>query len=199
MSLSNVLRGALVAAAVSATMPCFGQPIAVARPADTAGAKIAPLPAQAIALQARLAPKLSPTARGWVQDEAKTLAGRRLNADPMLAMARKDVEARFAGQKLSATDIDAMVTLVMTQIATDAENDLRAQMAAMEAATKKKQAQRDAADAMKDKKDSLGDMSQQDQMVMQMYMDRRSKAEEALSNILMKSGDASAAIVGNLK
>jgi hypothetical protein len=47
--------------------------------------------------------------------------------------------------------------------------------------------------------DSLGDLSQEQQLKMQMMMDQRSKLEETLSNIMKKMSDTSESIVQNLK
>lgn len=45
----------------------------------------------------------------------------------------------------------------------------------------------------------LGDMNQMDSMKLQMLMDRRSKADELLSNLMKKMSDTNSRIVGNLK
>jgi hypothetical protein len=47
--------------------------------------------------------------------------------------------------------------------------------------------------------DSLGDMSEQDQLQLQMLMDRRSKVEEAISNMMKSQQDTASSIVSNLK
>jgi hypothetical protein len=47
--------------------------------------------------------------------------------------------------------------------------------------------------------DSLGDLSEEQQLKMQMLMDRRLKANEAASNIMKKSSDTSSGIIGNMK
>lgn len=50
-----------------------------------------------------------------------------------------------------------------------------------------------------DKRDSMGDMSQMQQLRMQNYMDRRAKADAAASNTMKKFSQLSSQIVGNLK
>jgi hypothetical protein len=45
----------------------------------------------------------------------------------------------------------------------------------------------------------IGDMSQMDSMKLQMLMDRWSKAEQSLSNLMKRTGDTRSQIVGNLK
>lgn len=48
-------------------------------------------------------------------------------------------------------------------------------------------------------KDSLADISQMDQMQLQMAMDRLSKAMSALSNVLKKISDTQGSIANNIK
>jgi hypothetical protein len=47
--------------------------------------------------------------------------------------------------------------------------------------------------------DKLGEMSEQQQIRMQIYMDRRAKALETLSNIMKKISDTQSTIAGNMK
>ncbi|MFZ4058499.1 MAG: hypothetical protein ACOYKE_10180 [Ferruginibacter sp.] len=54
-------------------------------------------------------------------------------------------------------------------------------------------------DELKSKLDSLNDMGELEQLRLQQYMDRRSKALETLSNILKKISDTQDNIIGNLK
>ena len=49
------------------------------------------------------------------------------------------------------------------------------------------------------KLDSLSEMGEMDMLRLQMLMDRRSKLEEALSNMMKKMAETQGAIVGNLK
>jgi len=53
--------------------------------------------------------------------------------------------------------------------------------------------------APKDKTDSLSELGQQDQMQLQLLMERKAKLEEMISNVLKKSSDTSAGVVQNLK
>jgi hypothetical protein len=50
-----------------------------------------------------------------------------------------------------------------------------------------------------DTKDSIGDMSQMDQLQLQMIMDKKAKLIEALSNIMKKAAETQDNITGNLK
>jgi hypothetical protein len=52
---------------------------------------------------------------------------------------------------------------------------------------------------IQNEKDSLDEMSEQEQLKLQMYMDRRSKAEAALSNLMKKMNDTHMSIIQNLK
>ena len=47
--------------------------------------------------------------------------------------------------------------------------------------------------------DSMSEMNQMEQLRMQMAMDRKSKAMQALSNLLEKSSDTAATLTSNLK
>ena len=58
---------------------------------------------------------------------------------------------------------------------------------------------RQAADQLKNELDSMSEMSEQQQLQLQMMMDRRSKFEETLSNILKAEQDTASNIVSNLK
>lgn len=57
----------------------------------------------------------------------------------------------------------------------------------------------DKAQAMEGNKDSLSEMSQQDQVRLQMAMDRYSNLMSTLSNVMKKQNDASSAILRNMK
>jgi hypothetical protein len=52
---------------------------------------------------------------------------------------------------------------------------------------------------LKDKKDNMSDMSSEQQLKMQMVMDRRSKMNEAISNLLKKVSETEQQIIQNLK
>lgn len=120
-------------------------------------------------------------------------------------------------------DIAALATIVMMEAAKSSRDDLKAVMDAVKATNDKKAAQRDAmrarTQAMQDvkdakgaedakknaqagaqvDKDSLSDMGEQDQLRLQMAMDRYSKAMATLSNLMQKNSDTSSAIIGNMK
>jgi hypothetical protein len=106
--------------------------------------------------------------------------------------------------------------LMMMLIDNDAEQDMRDQLTAMERERQQKQAMRAAQQqmqeqrqsmrqqsqkeqALQDSKDSISDLSQPDQMQMQSLMDRRKKALDALSIIMMKMEATDDSILKNLK
>lgn len=175
-----------------------------------------------------LSARASPAVRIWVREEGR----RQAQNNPSEPAIAADARERF-GNNLSNVDIDALLQLVMAETVRDAEQELRDQLAQMHANNHQKQAQRSAAQKMRqdqsalrdetraefsstqsgnsreelaiyvtrvsDGKDSLSDMSEMQQMRMQMYMDRRQKALEMLSNLLKKESDTSNSIIGNLK
>ncbi len=128
----------------------------------------------------------------------------------MIAMAQSDAKSRFAGQGMSGMDVEQFVQMVMYQAAQDTQNDLRDQLAAVQKSNQQKAAQRAAADvqkqqstAMKDTlknhQDATGDVSQEQQLKMQTYMNRMSQAEKALSDMLQRMSQTSSGILANLK
>lgn len=191
-----VLAGAFLLGAGDAQ----GQVITTRRPVsgaviNPASITIQPLPPRAVALQARLSPALSPPVRAWVQSEAKVIAGQNLGPDALLLQAKNDVTARFAGQKMLAADVDAMVIMVLMDAAKSAQDDLKNLMDGVKLANSRKSSAR----AGVSKPDALTDMSSEEQMKMQMYMDRRAKVESTLSNLLKKSSETASQITQNLK
>ena len=54
-------------------------------------------------------------------------------------------------------------------------------------------------DELKNKLDSLPEMGEMDQLKLQMLMDRTSKAQATLSNLLKKISDTQSAVVKNIK
>ena len=52
---------------------------------------------------------------------------------------------------------------------------------------------------LKDEKDSIGDMNGQDQLNMQGYQERQTKAQKMISDVAKKSSDTQSTISGNMK
>jgi hypothetical protein len=161
---------------------------------------VKPLPPRAVALYARLSPMLSPSASAWIQSESKAIAGRNLAPDGLLLAAKNDVLSRFIGQGLSDSGVESLVTMVMMMAASDAQNDLRDMLAQVKAANAGKQAPRNRVDSLKNRqKDALGDFTEEQQLRLQVAMDRISKLEQTLSNVLAKISDTASGITQNLK
>jgi len=159
--------------------------------AKTATIQVRPLPDEAVRLQAKLAPKIVPTARLKIQGAAmKARSQPAADSAEMLAHARTAAWEAFPA--LRATDIDVATYLVMMQAATDAQNDLAATMKQLQATNNQKQAQRGTAA-------KLGDLSQEMQMKLQMEQQQYSQCMEALSNIMKKVSDTSSSVVQNMK
>jgi hypothetical protein len=191
---------ALAGAFLLGASGAHGQVITAQQPVKSAvinpaSITIQPLPPRAGALQARLSPALSSPVRAWVQSEAAVIAGKSLSPDALLLQAKNDVTARFAGQKMLAADVDAMVIMVLTAAANSAQDDLKNLMDGVKLANSRKSSARPGVS----KADALTDMSSEQQMRMQMYMDRRAKLESTLSNLLKKSSETASQITQNLK
>ena len=192
MSQSYALGVALIAVSCSASLAAFGQGTGVVRVANPDAALAAPLPAQAGTLQTQLTPALAPAVSDWIQAEARALLARNLSSDAMIQVARADVAARFAGQIYAPADIDALVQLVMSAAAKDAQNDLQGWLSSPQAGNTRKAGQRSSTAQM-------SAMSPQDQLTLQMLMDRQAAAALALSNMIKSAHDTQSAIISNMR
>jgi hypothetical protein len=106
---------------------------------NASGATIRQIPEQAKVIDARLAAALKPTVREWIAQEAMKVHQDTKSGE---AAVRADIQKRFSGQSLSSADIEALVFLVLMETSKSAQEDLKAQMAEMQAANKNKAAQR---------------------------------------------------------
>jgi len=160
---------------------------------------------------------IKPAYKTLIIQTASQMKDRRMNQDSLTRA--------FASNKtfkgLNGLDIDALVELVMMQISNDNQSDLRNMMANMKATTQQKQAQRSMLSSMhveqskkdsldkaayskkqsqtKNQKDNLGDMSQEEQLKLQMMMDKKNKLEEMISNTMKKISDVQNQLISNLK
>jgi hypothetical protein len=109
---------------------------------------------------------------------------------------------------LATGDIETLAFVVMMQAAKSAEDDLRGLLAGVKTANASRASHRELRDriaalrahrAPDGGSDALADLSSEQQLKMQMYMDRMSKVEAALSNLEKKISDTQSAIIGNLK
>jgi hypothetical protein len=165
--------------------------VAQQKTAPQIAVQVRPVPDEAVRQNARLATNLSPSAKKKIQAAAAVLAAA-ANQQPALTAAQLQSRARTsvaqAFPNLGAMDIDTVVFLVVMQSAQDQQSELQQAMKQMQQNTQAKQAAR-----------QQGDMSQESQLQIQMAMDRLSKFEQMLSNVMKSASDSQAAIVANLK
>ncbi|MCX5760412.1 MAG: hypothetical protein NTW72_02725 [Gemmatimonadetes bacterium] len=198
---------AILSCAVVASAQVTVQPRAsTAAALNIATLAIKPMPYNMAAFNARLSAAVKPTVRGWVQSEARALAGRKLSPDAMLATARGDVLGRFSGQTLASADVETMAMLVMTECAKEAQAELEALLAQMNATNAARRAQRQAAmtyeqaaAAKRATADSLSDLTAGEMFVLQQVMDKKSQLEQMISNVMKSGADAASAAIVNLK
>jgi len=172
----------------------------------------------AIAKTKALLARTSPAGCAWVHEEAQ----RQARGEPSESAVAAAARTRF-GDDLSTMDIDQIVQMVMMQASRDSEQELRDQLAQMRAINQRNRDQREAAQKAResqsrpaqprvaridlaayiaragDGRDSLADMSEEQQLRMQVVMDRMQKALEAMSNLAKKESDTGNSIIGNLK
>jgi hypothetical protein len=132
--------------------------------------RVPPFPADIKTFGNRLRSKASPAVRSWAGQIAPSLA--KASGDPE-GPARAAATARWPNLRVAGA-YDALTFLAIY----DAAEILQA-------------------DA--EKLDSLGDLSQEQSMRLQMLMDRRSKFMTTLSNLMKKISDTAEGIVSNLK
>jgi hypothetical protein len=201
--------------------------IAVMTAPQSAHAAIAPAPAPIATLSPQqhaklsaLEAKLSPSARAKLNPLIARVRAQLTGAqsgDPA-ATARNGIPGLFSG--LGAPDIEELVFVVMAEAANDSESDLKSIMDGVQAINKQKDAQRSQMNTINRNiaapsapphgigaaptptataKDSLNELGEEQQLRLQMAMDRRTKFMEALSNIEKKIADTDSSIIGNLK
>jgi hypothetical protein len=99
------------------------------------------IPAEAVALQSKLYSRLPNSVRIWINVEAAHL---RANPEADDATVRAHAQKRFAGQRVTADDMDALVFLTMTLAAQQTDRDLQAESARAKAVSDAKHLQRPA-------------------------------------------------------
>lgn len=156
-----------------------------------ATAAIQPLPPPAVSKNAQLSPSLSPSARAWVTQDARTFFNKGATNDAIIAAARRDVAMRFSAAHLSSGDIDTIVFLVLMQAANDNQQDLKQIMAQSKSQTAARSAATPAG--------GTSDMSSEMQLRTQMAMDRQSQTEQMLSKIMQSMNNTASGILSNLK
>lgn len=177
-------------------------------------------PDVSVAARARydsLSRQLSPTAKMWFSQEAARLKGQNWAADeaallasigqrfPMAMQAQYDALLLMFGV-LAASHQRATLRLIADQLQREQNRQANLKMAAVvprsatlrSAGTVSTKATL-GTDPMAGKLDSLGDISMERQVRLQLYMIALNKTAAMLSNILKKSSDAGQNIVSNLK
>jgi hypothetical protein len=141
---------------------------------------------------------LTPKGAQWVAMESQRL---RSGAIPPSQVSADTMGV--TGGLAAGADIEELAFVVLMQATQDQDNDLQQIMAQTKAINNSKAAQRSQMQAQQqaaaDKKDSLSDMSQMEQMKLQMAMDRRAKMIETLSNLMKKMSDTDNSIIKNMK
>jgi hypothetical protein len=177
---------------------------------------VAPRPMNLDVTTAKIRPHLTPSGAEWARAEAQRLSSGQISPDAVSGDAQSACSAQSACFDISNMPVEDAVMLMMMLIDNDAEQDMRDQLTAMERERQQKQAMRAAQQqmqeqrqsmrqqsqkeqALQDSKDSISDLSQPDQMQMQSLMDRRKKALDALSIIMMKMEATDDSILKNLK
>jgi hypothetical protein len=124
--------------------------------------------------------KASPAVRSWVDAEVRKLR-------PMprveLAMVASDARQRFASAAppLTPAQADVLAAMALYQTAKDVESTFVMR------------------DGSRDKKDSVGDMSQQAMFELQQMMDQKAQLEAMISKVMRASSDTQSALVASLK
>ncbi len=117
---------------------------------------IRPVPPEIARRAQTLRASLQPSARSWIEQQARIEAKQQVpNADALRAAIRQRFADSLAqkasgqpGAPAGQMDVDAIVMMVMEQAAQDGQQELQAQMQQMQEATKEKQAMRQLLDEM---------------------------------------------------
>ena len=125
-----------------------------------------------------------------VKNGAISEAGARNSAQTLLMTNNRPV---------TTADIEQLVVQVLAQANKDANADLRDQMAVVKRNNAQKQALRNSTTNAKDQKDNLPDMSETDQMKLQLLQDRKAKLEQLLSDMMKKTSDTADSVTKNMK
>ena len=171
--------------------------------ADTVAAQ--KIPDEAAALSEKFTARQPLSVHTWIALEGYTISK---DSGATVTTVRSDVQSRFAGQSLSAADIDALTFMVLMEAVGNMDRDLKSMVKQIQAAMAEKQVVRQLSEAQAAKTnaaatpikpDSLSDVSETDAQRLQMAMDRRAKFFETLSDILKKISATQNTLVQNLK
>jgi len=160
----------------------------------SAAVQVRPVPNEAVRLNSRFIANLSPSAHAKVQAAGAKLAAaikqQTMSPAQIQSGARGFAAQSFPG--VASSDIDAVCYMVMMEAANDNGADLQQTMNQVQQTTASKQAVRQASN-------SMSDMNSQQQMSLQMAMDRRDQLLEAISNMMKSVSNTQSSIVQNMK
>lgn len=151
-----------------------------ATPAAARKPTLPPTPPDVAAKMSALFAKASPSVRSWVDAEARKL---RPIQKPELAMVTADARQNFASAvpPLTPAQADVLAAMALYQTAKDIESAVVGR------------------ERLRDAKGSLDEMSQQDALILQQMMEKRSHLEAMISNVLKASHEAGQSVVSALK
>jgi hypothetical protein len=171
--------------------------------------KLQPMPAKAERIYAQTMANARPDIKNLILNMGEAWKGKK--PDPK-AIAK---QAHHNFGKMGKNDIDELVMMVLIQSSKDEENDLQGVMNQMQQITRQKAALRNKKYKADDSiiitksvikeinehksSENISDLSTQDQLEIQMVMDRRSQAYEMISNMMKNMSDTNDAIIGNIK
>jgi hypothetical protein len=171
----------------------------------------AEIPPEATALNVKLTPRVQPSARMWIDDQAKRLSRGQMDEGSL----HSAILNRFAGQPMKTGDVEAIKFLTHIQAIKYMDDDVRAMNGELRSIEKQKSELRakishqeadskvakrkPMRDELKGQLDGMNEMSEMTSLRLQMTMDRRSKFISTLSNIMKKIGTTEETITQNLK
>ena len=174
-------------------------------------ARSADIPPEAMALHARLTPKVQPSVRMWIDEQAKRLSQGQMDEGSL----HTGILNRFTGQPIKTGDVEAIKFLTQIQAIRYMDGDIREMNGKLRSIEDQKRELRakisrqkvgsnvtqlkPMSDDLKVKLDGMNEMSEMTSLRLQMTMDRRSKFIETLSNIMKKVGTTMDTITQNLK
>jgi hypothetical protein len=149
-------------------------------PASASRPTLPPTPPDVAAKMTVLFAKASPAVRAWVDAEARKLR-------PMpridLAMVSSDARQRFASvvPPLTPAQADVLAAMALYQTAKDLESASLTR------------------DKLHDAKDSISEMNQQDLLLLQQMMEKKSQLEAMIGRVMRSTDSAQAALAAALK
>jgi len=162
---------------------------------------------KADSLFTRLMSTSRPQIKNWVYSTANKYRNKDVNENIL----KSNKEFSVLGN-MNDGDIAALAFLVIMQASKDAENDMKQIMDNVKQTNNAKAQQRVLIEKNKKLKDSLhgnseiknnsdnlNDMTEMQQLRLQMYMDRRQKAMETISNLMKKIANTESSIIQNIK